>query len=91
MSDILINNKKARYEYELLEKFTAGLILTGSEVKSIRQGKASINEAYCFIDGDEIWIRNMHISPYEQASTNNHDPLRLRKLLLNKNRTQEDH
>jgi len=83
MSGILINNKKARFEYELLEKFIAGLVLTGSEIKSIRNGKASIKEAYCFIEKDEIWIRNMHISPYEQASSNNHDPLRLRKLLLN--------
>ena len=83
MSNILINNKKARFEYELLEKFSAGLILTGSEIKSIRNGKASIKEAYCFIENEELWIRNMHISIYEQASTNNHDPLRLRKLLLN--------
>jgi SsrA-binding protein len=83
MSNVLINNKKARFEYELIEKFTAGIILTGSEIKSIRNGQASIKEAYCFIENEEMWIRNMHISPYEQASSNNHDPLRLRKLLLN--------
>ena len=79
----LINNKKARFEYEILETYTAGMVLQGSEIKSIRNGKASIKEAYCFILKGEIWVRNMHISIYEEASHTNHEPLRERKLLLN--------
>ena len=82
MSTPLINNKKARFEYEILEKFNAGIVLQGSEIKSIRNGKASINEAYCAIENGELWIRNMHISIYTEATINNHEPLRLRKLLL---------
>ena len=80
---VLINNKKARFEYEILETFTVGLVLQGSEIKSIRNGKASIKEAYCFLQKGEMYIRNMHISPYEEASYANHDPIRERKLLLN--------
>ncbi len=83
MSNISINNKRARYEYEILETFTAGMVLQGSEIKSIRAGKASVKEAYCHLKDGEVWIRNMHISPYEEASYTNHDPLRERKLLLN--------
>lgn len=83
MSQVSINNKKARFEYEIQEKFTAGMVLLGTEIKSIRQGKASIKEAYCFIENGELWIRNMNISIYEEAGPNNHDPVRLRKLLLN--------
>lgn len=83
MSTPTINNKKARFEYELLETFTAGMVLQGSEIKSIRNGKASIKEAYCFIKDGELWIKNMNISIYEEASINNHEPLRERKLLLN--------
>ena len=83
MSQPSINNKKARHEYELLETYTAGMVLQGSEIKSIRQGKASIKEAYCFMKDGELWIRNMHISPYEEATYTNHDILRERKLLLN--------
>ena len=84
MSDINITNKKASYEYELIDKFTAGIQLLGSEIKSIRAGKASIKESYCLFIKDELWIRNMNISEYAQASTNNHEPKRDRKLLLNK-------
>ena len=80
---VSIRNKKARFEYEILDKYTAGIVLLGSEIKSIRQSKASIKEAYCFIEDGELWIRNMNISIYEEAGTNNHDPKRLRKLLLN--------
>jgi SsrA-binding protein len=83
MSQISINNKKARFEYEILEKFTAGIVLLGTEIKSIRQGKASIKEAYCYVENGELWIQNMNISIYEEAGPNNHDPIRLRKLLLN--------
>ncbi|HIA05316.1 MAG TPA: SsrA-binding protein SmpB [Flavobacteriales bacterium] len=83
-TDINITNKKAGYEYEFIDKFTAGIQLLGSEIKSIRAGKASIKESYCLFIKDELWIRNMDISEYAQASTNNHKPKRDRKLLLNK-------
>lgn len=83
MSQVSINNKKARFEFEILEKFTAGMVLLGTEIKSIRKGKASIKEAYCYLENGELWIRNMNISIYEEAGPNNHDPIRLRKLLLN--------
>lgn len=82
--DIHIKNKKANFLYELLDKYTAGIQLTGSEIKSIRAGKASIVEAYCFMRKGEMWIRGMHISPYEPASYNNAPPIRDRKLLLNR-------
>jgi SsrA-binding protein len=77
-----IKNKKAWYEYFLLEEFTAGMVLTGSEIKSIREGKASIAEAYCFLDKGELFIRNMHITEYHHGGYSNHDPKRDRKLLL---------
>lgn len=83
MSLPVINNKKARFEFEILETYTAGMVLQGSEIKSIRKGKASIKEAYCYLENNELFIRNMHISPYEEASYTNHEPLRERKLLLN--------
>ena len=83
MSGPTIQNKKARFEYEILETFTAGMVLQGSEIKSIRNGKASIKEAYCYEKDGEIWVKNMNISIYEEASINNHDPIRERKLLLN--------
>lgn len=77
-----IKNKKASFEYYLLEKFTAGLVLTGTEIKSIRHAKASLNEAYCTFTGDELFVRNMHIAPYDYGTYNNHEPKRDRKLLL---------
>ncbi|HSV87094.1 MAG TPA: SsrA-binding protein SmpB [Bacteroidales bacterium] len=80
---ISIRNKKAGFEYFLLEKYIAGLVLTGTEIKSIRAGKASINEAYCAFVGRELYVRNMHISEYDYGTYNNHDPKRERKLLLN--------
>ena len=83
MSQVSINNKKARFEYEILETYTAGMVLLGSEIKSVRQGKASIKEAYCFMENGELFIRNMNISPYEEAGQQNHEPTRIRKLLLN--------
>lgn len=81
---INIKNKKAKFEYEFLEKFTAGLQLYGTEIKSIRAGKASIVEAYCYINNGEVFIKNMYIAEYEQGSYNNHEPRRERKLLLNR-------
>ncbi len=80
----VITNRKAKFEYHLLETFSAGLVLTGTEVKSLRAGKASLQEAYCYIQDDEIFIKNMNILEYEKGGYNNHDPIRERKLLLKK-------
>lgn len=77
-----IKNKKASFEYYLLEVFSAGIVLTGTEIKSIRQGKASLKESYCAFTGHELFVRNMHIAPYDFGSYNNHEPKRERKLLL---------
>jgi SsrA-binding protein len=82
---INIKNKRAYYEYQILEKFIAGIQLMGTEIKSIRAGKASIAEAYCYIKNHELFIKSMHIAEYDPASYNNHEPLRERKLLLNRN------
>ena len=81
--EINIQNKKARFEYHLLEKFTAGIQLKGTEIKSIRNGKASIMEAYGLFHEGEVYVRNMYISEYEKGSYNNHKPRSDRKLLLN--------
>lgn len=81
---IHIKNKKARFEYELLEKFIAGMQLEGTEIKSIRDNKASIGEAYCAFKGQELFVRNMYIAPFEPAGQFGHDERRERKLLLNK-------
>lgn len=78
------NNKKARFDYFILETYEAGMVLTGTEIKSIRNGKVSIKESYARIEKGEIYIYGMHISPYEQGNINNVDPLRTRKLLLHK-------
>jgi len=83
-STVNIKNKKARFEYAFIEKFTAGIQLTGTEIKSIRDAKVSIAEAYCHFRGSELFVKGMHIAEYDPASYNNHDPLRERKLLLNK-------
>lgn len=81
---INIQNKRARFEYHIEDKFTAGIQLSGTEIKSIRNGKASILEAYCVFQRGEVWIRNMHIAAYEHGSFYNHTPRADRKLLLNK-------
>jgi SsrA-binding protein len=82
MARIEVKNKKARFEFELLEDFNAGIVLTGTEMKSIRNGKASIMESFCaFLDG-ELFVRNMYVAEYENGSYNNHNPRRDRKLLL---------
>ena len=83
-NQINIKNKKAKFEYHLLDTFTAGIVLTGTEIKSIRDSKASILEAYCVFDDGEVFIRNMHITAYENGSFYNHKPRHDRKLLLNK-------
>lgn len=83
-NNVNIRNKKASFEYEFIDTFTAGIQLTGTEIKSVRDSKASINEAYCVFINNELFVKNMHIAEYVEASYNNHDPRRLRKLLLNK-------
>ncbi|SEJ17528.1 SsrA-binding protein [Cyclobacterium xiamenense] len=81
---INIKNKKASYEFEFIDTFKAGLVLRGSEIKSIREGKVSLTEAYCYFKGEELFIKQMHIAPYTLATHYNHDPVRERKLLLQK-------
>jgi SsrA-binding protein len=81
---IVANNKKAYHEYFIDEVYEAGLILQGTEVKSIRAGQVSIKESYCRIRNGEVFVENMNISPYEQGNRENHDPLRVRKLLLHR-------
>ena len=81
---IVIKNKKASFEYFLFEFFTAGIQLTGTEIKSIRLGKVSLREAYCTFINDELFVRSMHIAEYKYGTHYNHDPKRDRKLLLNK-------
>jgi SsrA-binding protein len=79
-----IRNRSAYYEYQIDDKYDAGMVLTGTEVKALRSGKASFNDAYCLFHGDELYLRSLHISEYERGTYNNHDPLRERKLLLNR-------
>ncbi len=80
----LASNRKARHDYEILDTFEAGLVLTGTEIKSIRQGKINLKDGFVSIHQGEAWIKGVHISPYEQGNLFNHDPLRNRKLLLHK-------
>jgi len=84
MAEINIRNKKAWHDYEFLERYTAGMQLTGTEIKSIRAGKASLVDAYCYFSENELWAKGMHISEYDFGNLNNHDPKRDRKLLLNR-------
>ena len=81
---ISISNRKVRFEYELLEYFTAGIQLLGTEIKSLRTGNANLAEAYCYVQQSEVWITGMYIAEYQYGSYMNHEPKRLRKLLLNK-------
>lgn len=83
-SKVEIKNKKASFEFELLEKFTAGIVLTGTEIKSIRAGKASLVDSYCYFIGNELFVKNMHVADYWWGTFNQHDPRRDRKLLLTK-------
>jgi SsrA-binding protein len=82
VSDIIIRNKKASHDYEFLEKYIAGIKLTGTEIKSIRAGKAALTDSFCVFRDGELYIKGMHISEYWWGNLNNHDPLRERKLLL---------
>lgn len=81
---IIVKNKKAYHDYEIISTYEAGLVLLGSEVKSLRQGRASLNDSYGHITKGELYLRNCHISPYDHAGYINHEPLRDKKLLLNK-------
>jgi SsrA-binding protein len=85
----MLQNRRASFDYEFLETFEAGIALTGSEVKSLRQGGGSIAEAYARMRGGEVYLEGMNIQPYKEASYNNHDPLRSRKLLLNRREIAE--
>lgn len=87
-TQIAIKNRKADYQYYLLTSYTAGIVLTGTEIKSIRSGKANITDAYCSFINNELWVHNMHISEYAAGSYNNHMPKRDRKLLLNKRKSR---
>lgn len=84
MKSIEIKNKRAKFDYEWLDTYTAGMQLLGTEVKSVRMGKASIAEAYCYFKDNELFIRNMNIAEWSHGNIYNHDPIRERKLLLSK-------
>ena len=79
---VSVSNRRAHHEYEIGDTYEAGLVLTGTEVKSLRQSRVNLADAFCVIQGGEVWVRNMHISPYEQGNRYNADTVRPRKLLL---------
>ena len=81
---INIKNRKASHEYEFIDKFVAGIVLTGTEIKSIRNSQVTMSDAHCVFIGDELWIKNLHISEYSNGGYVNHEPKRERKLLLNR-------
>lgn len=81
---VAVRNRKARHEYHVLDTYEAGIVLRGTEVKSLRDGRANLQDAYARFDRGELWLLNLHISPYEAGNRFNHDPLRPRKLLLNR-------
>ena len=83
-NNINIKNKRASFDYEFIDTYTAGIVLTGTEIKSIRQGKASLVDTFCFFSRGELWVKNMHIAEYFYGSYNNHAARRDRKLLLTK-------
>lgn len=83
-ADIKIVNRDARFGFELLEEYEAGVMLTGTEIKSLRMGGGSFNDAYCIMKSGELWLKNLHIPEYSYGNINNHVPTRLRKLLLKK-------
>ncbi len=81
-NEVNIQNRRARFDYEITDTFTAGIVLTGTEIKSIRQGKASLVDTFCYVDNGEVWVKNMYIAEYFYGSYNNHSTRRDRKLLL---------
>ncbi len=86
---INIKNKRATFDYELLDTYVAGIVLTGTEIKSIRLGKASLVDTYCYFSGGELWVKNMHVAQYFYGSYNNHASRRDRKLLLQRKELQK--
>ncbi|MBQ2122550.1 MAG: SsrA-binding protein SmpB [Bacteroidaceae bacterium] len=82
--NINIKNKRAEHDYSIIDRYTAGIVLTGTEIKSIRAGKAGLVDTYCYIHNSEMWVKNMYIAEYDFGSYNNHQTRRDRKLLLNK-------
>ena len=88
---IQILNKRAKFEYEILDKYQAGIVLVGTEIKSIRQGKLNLKDSFCRIDKGELLLYGVHISPYEQGNRFNHEPERTRKLLMHKSEINKLH
>ena len=82
--NINIKNNRAEFDFHIVDKYMAGIVLTGTEIKSIRVGKAGLVDTYCYIHNGEMWVKNMYVAEYERGSYNNHLPRRDRKLLLNK-------
>ncbi len=80
----VVDNRRARHNYHIKETYEAGLVLLGTEVKSLRMGKGNLQDAYAVVQGGEVWVNNFHISPYEKGNQFNHEPLRPKKLLLNR-------
>jgi SsrA-binding protein len=83
-NNINIKNRRASFDFEIIESFTAGIVLTGTEIKSIRQGKAGLTDSYCMVENNELWMKGMYIAEYSYGSYNNHATHRDRKLLLNR-------
>lgn len=91
MEKIEIKNKRATFDYEILDVLTAGIVLTGTEIKSLRSGKANLTDSFCIIENNEAFVRNMHITEYEKGGHYNHEPKRERKLLLNRSEINKWH
>ncbi|MCH5319163.1 MAG: SsrA-binding protein SmpB [Paramuribaculum sp.] len=87
--EVNIKNRRAKFDYEISETFTAGIVLTGTEIKSIRSGKAGLTDTFCYLANGEVWVKNMYIAEYFYGSYNNHESRRDRKLLLNKKEIQK--
>lgn len=88
-NQVNIQNKRARFDYEISDTYTAGIVLTGTEIKSIRDGKASLVDTFCLVEGGEVWVKGMNISEYFYGTYNNHATRRDRKLLLNRKEIQK--
>lgn len=88
-NQVNIKNKRAKFDYEISDTYTAGIVLTGTEIKSIREGKGSLSDSYCLVENGEVWVKGMNISEYFYGSYNNHESRRDRKLLLNKKEIQK--
>ena len=91
MKTVEINNRQALFDFELLDKYEAGLMLKGTEIKSIRSGRVNLKDGFCFFKGDELYVKNVHIAEYEFGNINNHEPLSVRKLLLNRRELNKLH